>query len=209
MHMNSPTCGEPRGPYLTHPLPNNSLPQAHFAPASHIPNTPLLRPRRPFACSFPRILLHANIRRCRPFDMLPSYASFRSCVSLLTSRRLQAPVPLCPRNSNAQNEEPTDSPTNQSTKLQNKHPNSQAYQTDTTNRYACSMPRLPLLTKFRRLRALDILLSNASFSSCIFLLATRRLQTPVPLSARRSPAQKAKSLLATHPRPGGMREAIK
>ena len=189
MHMNSPTCGEPRAPYFTHSLPNNSLPQGDLALASHIPNLPLLHPLRPFACSFPRVLLHAKIRRCRPFDMLPSYASFRSCVSLLTSRRLQAPVPLCPRNSNAQNEKPTDSPTNQSTKLQSKHPNSQAYQTNTTNRYACSMPRLPLLAKFRRLRAFDILRSNASFGSCIFLLATKRLQTPVPLSAQKNTAQ--------------------
>ena len=96
MHMNSQGFDEPPAPYLTPPLPNNSLPHAHFAQGPHKPNTPLLHPLRQYTCSIPRLRLLAKVRRFRAFAILPSNGSFGSYVSLKTTRRLQAPVPFCP-----------------------------------------------------------------------------------------------------------------
>ena len=81
MHMNSQGFDEPPAPYLTPPLPNNSLPHAHVAQRPHKPNTPLLHPLRQYARSIPRIQLLAKIRRYRAFAILPSNASFGSCVA--------------------------------------------------------------------------------------------------------------------------------
>ena len=103
MHMNSQGFDEPPAPYLTPPLPNNSLPHAHFAQGPHKPNTPLLHPLRQYTCSIPRLRLLAKVRRFRAFAILPSNGSFGSYVSLKTTRRLQAPVPFSPQNSTAQN----------------------------------------------------------------------------------------------------------
>ena len=103
MHMNSQGFDEPPAPYLTPPLPNNSLPHAHFAQGPHKPNTPLLHPLRQYTCSIPRLRLLAKVRRFRAFAILPSNGSFGSYVSLKTTRRLQAPVPFSPQNNTAQN----------------------------------------------------------------------------------------------------------